>query len=99
MMLFAAMVWHPGGVVAWIVVGMVTGWLANYVVGEGAYGPIADIVLAAVGGVVGGFVHGMVKGDAGGGMDSWFWGSIGLAFLGACVLLAGGRFVTMSRQS
>ncbi len=45
------------------------------------YGILGDIVVGLVGAVIGGFFFGfLVPGDAG------FWGSIGVAFIGACIL-------------
>ncbi len=98
-MLFADMLWHPTGMLAWMAVGLITGWLAGHAVGEGGYGAISDIVLGLIGAMVGGFVHSIVQGDNGGGVDPWFWGSVGFAFLGACALVGGGRFLGMGRQN
>jgi hypothetical protein len=33
------------------------------------------------------------------GGDTGFWGSVAVAFFGACILLAGGRFLGMGRRS
>jgi uncharacterized membrane protein YeaQ/YmgE (transglycosylase-associated protein family) len=39
--------------VMWVVVGLVAGWLAGFVVKRGGYGLRADIILGLVGGIVG----------------------------------------------
>jgi len=82
MNLFAEISLNPGGLVAWIVVGLVSGWLASSVMGAGGYGIAGDIVVGLVGALAGGFLFGFfVQATAG------FLGSILVAFLGACVLI------------
>ena len=41
------------GFVAWIVVGLIAGWLAGQVMKGGGYGVLADILLGLVDGLVG----------------------------------------------
>ena len=78
----------PGGIIAWLVVGLIAGWLAGLFMSGGGYGILFDIVLGLVGAFVGGLVFGIfVEGDMG------FWGSIGVAFVGACVLIGLGRLI------
>ena len=48
------------GLVYWILVGLVAGWLAGQVMKGGGYGAVADIILGILGGVVGGWVFGML---------------------------------------
>ncbi|MBX6314827.1 MAG: GlsB/YeaQ/YmgE family stress response membrane protein [Isosphaeraceae bacterium] len=82
-MLFAEIALFPGGVIAWIVVGLVAGWLAGLVMKGGGYGVLGDILVGLIGALVGGFVLSyFVHGTAG------FWGSILVAFLGACLCIA-----------
>jgi len=38
-----------------IIVGLIAGWAAGRIMGKGGYGPLMDIVLGIVGGIVGGF--------------------------------------------
>jgi uncharacterized membrane protein YeaQ/YmgE (transglycosylase-associated protein family) len=99
MVTFAEIVLHPGGIVAWVVVGLIAGWLAGKVVGGGGYGVVFDIVLGLVGALVGGFVFGLLQGsETGAWGNPGFWGSVAVAFLGACILLVGGRFLGMGRR-
>ncbi len=92
MNLLAEVVMSPGGVISWIVVGLIAGWLAGSVMSGGGYGIARDIVLGLVGALVGGFVSGMfIQGDAG------FWGSILIAFVGACILIGISRLVMPGR--
>ena len=82
-LLLAEIAMWPGGVIAWVVVGLIAGWLAGLVMKGGGYGVLGDIVVGLIGALVGGFLMGyFVQGVAG------FWGSIFVAFIGACVLIA-----------
>ena len=71
------------GFVAWIVVGLVAGWLAGQLMKGGGYGVVVDIVLGILGGIVGGWVFGLLGLSSGGGMI----GSIIVAFVGAVILV------------
>jgi uncharacterized membrane protein YeaQ/YmgE (transglycosylase-associated protein family) len=71
------------GLLAWIVVGLIAGWLAGQVMRGGGYGVVVDIVLGMLGGIVGGWVFGALGIGAGGGM----LGSIVVAFVGAVILV------------
>jgi uncharacterized membrane protein YeaQ/YmgE (transglycosylase-associated protein family) len=82
----------PGGLIAWAVVGLIAGWLAGMVMKGGGYGVIGDIIVGLIGALVGGFLMGyFVQGPTG------FWGSIFVAFIGACVLIAIVRAVSGTR--
>jgi uncharacterized membrane protein YeaQ/YmgE (transglycosylase-associated protein family) len=83
MSLFAEIDLAPGGVIAWVVVGLVAGALAGFVMKGGGYGVIGDLVMGLAGALIGGFLFGLfVTGTTG------FWGSIAVAFVGACALIA-----------
>ena len=71
------------GFVAWIVVGLIAGWLAGQVMKGGGYGVVVDIILGIVGGILGGWVFGLLGIGAGGGLI----GSIIVAFIGAVILV------------
>ena len=75
---------EPGGIIAWLVVGLIAGWLAGVVMKGGGYGIIGDIVIGIVGAFVGGFVFSLITG----GGTAGFWGSIAVAFVGAVILIA-----------
>lgn len=70
------------GFLAWIVTGLIAGWLAGKVMKGGGYGIVVDIILGLLGAVVGGWVFGLL-GFARGGM---LW-SIVVAFVGAVILV------------
>ena len=71
------------GFLAWVVVGLIAGWLAGQVMKGGGYGMVADIILGLLGGVLGGWIFGKLGISAGGGMI----GSIIVAFIGAVILV------------
>jgi uncharacterized membrane protein YeaQ/YmgE (transglycosylase-associated protein family) len=71
------------GFLAWIVVGLIAGWLAGQVMKGGGYGVAVDIILGLVGGVLGGWIFGRLGISAGSGMI----GSIIVAFVGAVILV------------
>ena len=51
------------GLIAWLVVGAIAGWLAGYFVkGDESMGVLGHIVLGIVGGLVGGFLAGLLTG-------------------------------------
>ena len=94
MSMFATIVLEPGGVIAWLVVGLVAGFLASRVMGAGGYGLIGDIVVGLIGAFLGGLLFGMFGvGDYG------LLGSIVVAFIGACALIWIVRTVAGSRGS
>jgi uncharacterized membrane protein YeaQ/YmgE (transglycosylase-associated protein family) len=71
------------GFLAWIVVGLIAGWLAGQVMKGGGYGILVDIILGILGGFLGGWVFGLLGIWPGGGMI----GSIIVAFVGAVILV------------
>lgn len=44
------------GIISWLVVGLIAGWLAGMVMKGGGYGLVGDIVLGIIGAIVGGFL-------------------------------------------
>ena len=74
------------GILSWIVVGLIAGWLAGLVVKGGGYGCFGDIIVGVVGGLIGGwlasyFLH---MGDPMSGIN---FQSIAVAFVGAVILI------------
>jgi uncharacterized membrane protein YeaQ/YmgE (transglycosylase-associated protein family) len=74
---------------AWIVVGLIAGWLAGQVMKGGGYGVAVDIILGILGGFLGGWLFGQLGIWPGGGMI----GSIIVAFVGAVILVAITRLI------
>ena len=75
------------GLVAWLVVGLIAGWLANAVMRGGRGNLVTDIIVGVIGALVGGFLAGALFGvpNAVNGIN---FGSIVVAFLGAVVAIA-----------
>jgi uncharacterized membrane protein YeaQ/YmgE (transglycosylase-associated protein family) len=72
-----------GGLIWWIVVGLIAGWLAGKVMKGGGFGILMDILIGMVGAVLGGWVFGLLGLYSTGGL----LGSVLVAFVGACILL------------
>jgi uncharacterized membrane protein YeaQ/YmgE (transglycosylase-associated protein family) len=85
----------PGGLIAWLVVGLIAGWLAGQFMRGGGYGLVGDIVLGIVGAFVGGFLFSFFVPGASVGLI----GSIIVAFIGAVILIALARALTGSRAA
>jgi uncharacterized membrane protein YeaQ/YmgE (transglycosylase-associated protein family) len=81
------------GIIAWILLGLVAGWLAGQVM-KGGYGLVGDIVLGIVGAVVGGFLASRLLGLD---VDGFNVMSILIAFAGACIVIAISRAVSGNR--
>jgi uncharacterized membrane protein YeaQ/YmgE (transglycosylase-associated protein family) len=71
------------GLIAWLIIGGVSGWLAGKLIEGGGFGLVGDIVVGIVGAVVGGFLAHALHIHIGSG----FIGSIVIATLGACTFL------------
>jgi len=74
------------GILSWIVVGLIAGFLAGVVVKGGGYGCIGDVVVGVIGGLLGGFIASYFfhLGDPMSGINLQ---SILIAFGGAVLLL------------
>jgi uncharacterized membrane protein YeaQ/YmgE (transglycosylase-associated protein family) len=71
------------GLIAWIVIGVVAGWLAGMLVKGGGFGLIGDIVVGVIGAFIGGWLAGVLHIHIGSGMIS----SIITATVGAILLI------------
>ncbi len=76
-------------ILAWIVLGLIAGWLAGQVMKGGGYGLIGDLVLGIIGAIVGGFLTGVLLGrDM---VNGFNIESIVVAFIGAVILIGVSR--------
>jgi uncharacterized membrane protein YeaQ/YmgE (transglycosylase-associated protein family) len=73
------------GIIAWLIVGLIAGFLASVVMRGGGYGIIGDIIVGIVGALIGGFVVSLFGGPGVTGLNI---PSIIVAFIGACILIA-----------
>jgi uncharacterized membrane protein YeaQ/YmgE (transglycosylase-associated protein family) len=85
------------GILSWIIVGLIAGWLAGMVMRGGGYGLIGDIIIGVVGGLLGGWIATSLL-HIGADVNGINLESILVAFAGAVILLvllrllnAGGR--------
>jgi uncharacterized membrane protein YeaQ/YmgE (transglycosylase-associated protein family) len=74
------------GILSWIIVGLIAGFLAGQVMRGGGYGVIGDIIVGVLGGLLGGWIayYFFQVGDTMNGIDMV---SILVAFMGAILLI------------
>ena len=84
----------PGGLIAWLIVGLVAGWLAGQLMKGGGYGLIGDIILGIIGALVGGFLASRLLNID---VNGFNLVSILIAFVGACIVIAIGRMLSGNR--
>ena len=80
------------GLIWWIIVGLIAGFLASVVMRGGGYGIVGDIIAGIIGAFIGGWLFGVLGIHVGGGL----LGSIIVAFIGACILIALLRAISRS---
>jgi uncharacterized membrane protein YeaQ/YmgE (transglycosylase-associated protein family) len=75
------------GILSWIIVGLIAGWLAGLVMRGGGYGVLGDIIIGIVGALVGGFLASALFNipDPLSGINIT---SIFIAFIGAVIMIA-----------
>ena len=71
------------GIIVWLIIGAIAGWLAGLLVKGGGFGIIGDIVVGIVGALIGGWLAGVLGISIGSG----FIASIITAVIGAVILL------------
>ena len=71
------------GIIVWLIIGAIAGWLAGRLVKGGGFGLIGDIVVGIVGAVIGGWLSGVLGISIGSGLIA----SIITAVIGAIILL------------
>ena len=84
-------------IIAWIVVGIIGGWLGKMLVpGEGPGGVLGDLVIGVIGAVLGGWIWNYFGHVGATGINI---ASIVVAFIGSVVLLVIIRLVTGKRTA
>ena len=71
------------GIIVWLIIGAIAGWLAGRLVKGGGFGLIGDIVVGILGAVIGGWLSGVLGISIGSG----FIASVITAIIGAVILL------------
>jgi uncharacterized membrane protein YeaQ/YmgE (transglycosylase-associated protein family) len=74
------------GLLAWIVVGAIAGWLSGQVMKGRGFGLLGDIIVGIVGGLIGGFLAELLF-KVPNAMSGFNLTSILVAFLGAVLLI------------
>jgi uncharacterized membrane protein YeaQ/YmgE (transglycosylase-associated protein family) len=85
------------GIVAWIIIGLVAGWLTGKLMKGSGFGPVMDMVVGLVGAVIGGFISSHL--GLGGVGDHGLIMSIVIAVIGAVILTLLLRLVTGNRSA
>ena len=75
---------NPGGLIAWLFIGLVAGWLAGVIMHGKGFGLLGDLIIGLVGAFLGGLIINLLVPDA----TFGFWGSLVVALIGACILVA-----------
>ena len=72
------------GIIAWLVVGLIAGFIGSKIVNKSGEGLIRDIILGVIGGLVGGAIFSALGSTGVTGIDLW---SIFVAVIGSIVVL------------
>lgn len=73
------------GIIYWIIIGALAGWIASLIVGKNSeMGAGANIVVGIIGGFIGGFVMNMLGGQGMTGFNLW---SLLVATLGSIIFI------------
>ena len=84
---------HVNNFIWFLLVGGLAGWLASKMVVGRGLGIIGDIIIGILGAFVGGFIA-----DEFGFYIYGFWGVLGVAIVGAVILLAIARMLNLRRH-
>lgn len=84
------------GIIAWIIIGIVAGWITGKLMKGSGFGPIMDMVVGLVGALIGGFISAHL-GFGGVGQHGLIM-SIVIAVIGAVLLTLILRLVTGNRS-
>lgn len=82
--LVLAAVFTPTGVIIWLIIGLIAGFVASRVMRGRGYGLVGDIIIGIIGAFIGGLLANLLIPDANFGLI----GSIIVAIIGACILIA-----------
>jgi uncharacterized membrane protein YeaQ/YmgE (transglycosylase-associated protein family) len=87
------------GIISWLIVGAIAGWLAGLVVkGDESLGVVGHVVLGIIGAVVGGFIAGVLTGG-----NDYITGinitTIVVAVIGAVIVVVGWNMLRGTSRS
>jgi uncharacterized membrane protein YeaQ/YmgE (transglycosylase-associated protein family) len=81
------------GLIGWIVIGLLAGWVAGHLARGRGFGCIVDVILGLIGAVIGGWIFTRL-----GISTLGFWGSLAAATVGAVLLVLIARIFAGSRN-
>jgi uncharacterized membrane protein YeaQ/YmgE (transglycosylase-associated protein family) len=84
---------EPGGMLAWLFVGAIAGWLAGQVMSGGGYGILGDVIVGLIGAFIGGSLFSAMMPNPATGL----LGSILVAFIGSLVFVGFLRILSPRR--
>ena len=85
------------GIIAWIIIGIIAGWITGKLMKGSGFGAIMDMIVGLVGALIGGFISSRL--GMGGVGDHGLVMSIVIAVIGAVILTLLVRLVTGSRTT
>ena len=74
---------YSAGLIGWLIIGAVAGWLAGKMMSGHGFGILADTIIGMVGAVVGGLILSLFNIGANG-----LLATLVTAFIGACIFIA-----------
>jgi uncharacterized membrane protein YeaQ/YmgE (transglycosylase-associated protein family) len=80
------------GVLTWLIVGLIAGWLAGVVMKGKGFGLLGNLVIGVIGALVGGWLAGAIF-NVSNAISGFNLGTILIAFLGAVVVLYIARLI------
>jgi uncharacterized membrane protein YeaQ/YmgE (transglycosylase-associated protein family) len=83
------------GIIAWIIIGLIAGWITGKLMKGAGYGALMDIIVGIVGALIGGFIAEHI----GFGGDHGFIMTVIIAVIGAVVLTLILRLITGNRST
>jgi uncharacterized membrane protein YeaQ/YmgE (transglycosylase-associated protein family) len=84
------------GLLMFLLLGLIAGWLASVVMRGGGYGLVGDMAVGVVGAFIGGWLFSTIAGVDVTGFNLM---SIFIAFVGACILIALLRLISGRRAT
>jgi uncharacterized membrane protein YeaQ/YmgE (transglycosylase-associated protein family) len=84
---------RANGFIAWIITGLIAGWIAGHVTRGRGFGCLVDVILGLIGAVIGGWIFTQI-----GLVGFGFWWSLAAATVGAVLLVAVARLFAGSER-
>jgi uncharacterized membrane protein YeaQ/YmgE (transglycosylase-associated protein family) len=85
------------GIIAWIIIGVIAGWITGKLMKGSGFGFIMDMVVGLVGALIGGWISGFF--GFGTASEHGWIGSIVIAVIGAIVLTLIVRLISGNRRT